>query len=457
MRKCILIFFFALLFTSSVFAAENESVKIAVIDTGISTVSINPKHITEGYNYILQGEDTEDKLGHGTAIAGILVGSQVAGVEGICPEATLVPLVYYSVDDNEKTVKGDTEMVAQAVYDAVDVYNCQVINISSISNTDTASLREAVSYAESRGVLVVSCARNGSYEDSSTSYYPAAYDTVLCVGSVNLDGSVSSFSQRNDTVDLLAPGEGFRVVTIRGTKIRADGTSYAAAFASGAAAKLLNEYPNLTPAEIRRILCGSATDICSAGYDTDSGWGVLNLDTARHWAEQGIQFRDVPEGQWYFDTVRKSTEVGLFGGVSQTQFLPNTPMTRSMLWMVLFRLDDNTVGANQAFWYTDAQLWTVKYALSDGTDPDGLITREQMTASLYRYAGYKGYNVSARTDLSRFTDASTVSNYAYDAMAWSNADGLVSGTSVSTLTPKGSATRAQVATILVRFYDNIME
>ncbi len=269
----------ALSTSTAAFAQDTPNpVRIAVIDTGISTVAIDSSRIIEGYNYIRPVDGTEDKIGHGTAIAGILVGSEAAEAEGICPNAVLVPLVYATKDEMGKTIKGDTSMVAQAIYDAVDVYTCDIINISSGSTSDSKSLRNAAAYAEEKGVLVVSSAGNSNLYRPQDVYYPGAYDTVLCVGSANSDGAVSPFSQRGNMIDILAPGSNLQVVSIRAKKIRAFGTSYSTAYVTAAAAKLLEQNPGLTPAELRKILCSLARDIEEPGFDPDSGWGILLWD-----------------------------------------------------------------------------------------------------------------------------------------------------------------------------------
>ena len=119
MKKLFLTLVAALLLTSAAYAAEvSDPVKIAVIDTGISTAAIENDRIAEGYNYVCPGDGTEDKIGHGTAVAGLIVGSPALNVEGVCPEAVLVPLVYSSMNEVGTAVKGDTAMVAQCVYDA---------------------------------------------------------------------------------------------------------------------------------------------------------------------------------------------------------------------------------------------------------------------------------------------------------------------------------------------------
>lgn len=179
-------------------------------------------------------------------------------------------------------------------------------------------------------------------------------------------------------------------------------------------------------------------------------------------------FVDVADSDWYADAVQYVFANGLMAGTSDTTFSPNATTTRAMIVTILYRLEGTpAVTGTTAFtdvaagqYYADAVAWAAQNGIVSGTSattfsPDGVITREQMAAILYRYAQYKGYDVTAKADLSVFTDAAQVSTYATDAMAWANASGLISGTSATTLSPAGSATRAQVATILMRFCENI--
>lgn len=179
-------------------------------------------------------------------------------------------------------------------------------------------------------------------------------------------------------------------------------------------------------------------------------------------------FVDVADSDWYADAVQYVFANGLMAGTSDTTFSPNATTTRAMIVTILYRLEGTpAVTGTTAFtdvaagqYYADAVVWAAQNGIVSGTSattfsPDGVITREQMAAILYRYAQHKGYDVTAKADLSMFTDAAQVSTYATDAMAWANASGLISGTSATTLSPAGSATRAQVATILMRFCENI--
>lgn len=274
-RWLLTILILAMLIPGAVYAAEPESVRVAIIDTGISTAAVDPARIADGFNYIRPGDDLEDKLGHGTAVSAIIVGSEPARIAGICPTATLVPLVYATKDEEGSQIRGNTGMVAQAIYDAIDIYHCDIINISSGSTGGSHRLKEAVEYAEAKGVLVVSCAGNGQETNPGAVYYPGGYDSVICVGAANGDGKIASFSQKNDTVDLLALGTDLRLASVKGSRIRGEGTSFATAIVTGAAAQIWTEHPELTMDEVRQILLKSSRTV--------GGWKVFDLEAALAW------------------------------------------------------------------------------------------------------------------------------------------------------------------------------
>ncbi len=453
MKRCIVAAAVSLCLLSplglTAYAAQSEPVRVAIIDTGISTIAISPTQVAEGYNYICPEEGTEDKLGHGTAIAGLIAGSESAGLPGACPETLLVPLVYTTKDSAGDTVKGSADTVAQAIYDAVDRYRCQIINISSGAVNGADSLRQAVAYAEECGVLVVSCAGNAGADKPS---FPGGYGSVLCVGSANRAlTDPADFSSRGEALDLLAPGERLRAPTIAGRAVYCTGTSFSTAIVSAAAARLLAQNTELTPAQLRRILCGSAAEVGEVGFQTDSGWGLLQMDAALEWAAQGRRFRDVTAEQWYFEVVRSISDRGLLGGVSETDFCPDLPLTRAMMWTVLSRLEGvSPVGGER--WYSAAQTWSTAQGLTDGTAPEEKITREQLVTILYRYAVSKGM-AAAKTgekNLSDYPDAGSIQPYAVQAMNWAVSTGLLGGAD-GKLLPQGSATRAQAAAILQRY------
>ena len=164
----------------------------------------------------------------------------------------------------------------------------------------------------------------------------------------------------------------------------------------------------------------------------------------------GASFTDVPAGSWYEDAVNYVSEKGLMNGTSKNSFSPNATTTRGMIVTILARVEG--VNTNGTPWYAAGQKWAMDNGISDGTNMIGEVTREQLAAILYRYAKQKGYDVSKSAALTAFSDADKVSGYAAEAMQWAVAEGLLQGSN-GKLNPQGSATRAQVATILMRFME----
>ena len=180
-----------------------------------------------------------------------------------------------------------------------------------------------------------------------------------------------------------------------------------------------------------------------------------------------LPFHDVTEGDWFYDAVRYAYENGLMDGVGEGLFAPNSETTRAQLVTILYRLAGQpAVSGDLPFtdveagtWYTDAVAWAAENGIVNGTTdatfaPGEDITREQLVTILYRYAESKGYDVSASADLSGYPDAGQVQDYAQPAMAWAVAEGIVEGVD-GTLNPAGNASRAQIATILMRFCEGV--
>lgn len=181
-------------------------------------------------------------------------------------------------------------------------------------------------------------------------------------------------------------------------------------------------------------------------------------------------FTDV-SGHWAQDAIASAVdELGLFAGMDTNTFAPNDTMTRAMFTAVLYRMDINAQASSctnaftdvpESAYYANAVTWVVDNRIAAGAstttfEPNKAITREQMAAILYRYAQFKGYSiVVGGVSLSKYTDADQISAYATDAMQWANNAGLITGKTDTTLEPTGNATRAEVATILLRFCENI--
>ena len=160
-------------------------------------------------------------------------------------------------------------------------------------------------------------------------------------------------------------------------------------------------------------------------------------------------FVDVKPGDWHYDYIAYVYENGLMNGVSATTFEPNANMTRAMVWTILARIDGETITG--ADWAADARAWAMANGVSDGTDPNGLVTREQFVTMLWRFAG----EPTSTYSLAKFTDNASVSDWAETAMAWAVENGIITGVTDTTIVPQGTATRAQCAAMLMRFVENV--
>ena len=181
-----------------------------------------------------------------------------------------------------------------------------------------------------------------------------------------------------------------------------------------------------------------------------------------------LPFVDFDGGDWFYDSVYYVYANGLMDGVSETQFAPNSNLTRGMVVTILYRLEgEPRVTGSSGFtdvasgaWYADPVTWAAANGIVNGVSdtefaPNTDITREQLAAILFRYAEYKGYDVSGRDSLTGYTDRGSISAYALDAMRWAVDEGLITGMTATTIEPQGTATRAQCAAMLMRFIENV--
>lgn len=212
---------------------------------------------------------------------------------------------------------------------------------------------------------------------------------------------------------------------------------------------------------------------CTTAYDFDTKV-TKSFTLYAKWAEKEIipiewknPFTDVKERDWFYENVRYVYENKLFAGVSDTEFAPNTEMTRAMLVTVLYRAEgEPAITRNIPFadidmneYYANAVIWAAANGIVNGYDentfaPNDNITREQIAAIMERYADFKGADTTQTGDLSQFTDEADISDWARDNVSWAVGAGLISGKGDGILDPLGNATRAEVAAILQRFLEN---
>ena len=179
------------------------------------------------------------------------------------------------------------------------------------------------------------------------------------------------------------------------------------------------------------------------------------------------RFTDVPADQWYFGSVKYVFEHGIMEGMSPTIFSPNSNLTRAQVVQILYNLEGKPEASKASTftdlveeWYKPAIAWAestgVVQGYGDGTfRPGNAVTREEFARMMYNYAAYKGYDLTAKGDLSRFPDGDKVDLWAQPAMTWANGCGLINGHDDGTLEPKGTTTRGQAAAVLMRFHQNV--
>ncbi len=180
-----------------------------------------------------------------------------------------------------------------------------------------------------------------------------------------------------------------------------------------------------------------------------------------------LVFDDVLTTAWYYDSVMNVYELGIMGGMSETSFGPTQTTTKAMMMAMLHRIDGNQeVNFDTGFsdiqegaWYTSSINWAVASGVYEGFpasstfEPNENITREQLALIMYNYANYSGQDTSKAGNISEFTDANDISSWTKDAIVWAVGAGIVNGKGNGNLDPTGTATRAEIATIMTRFLE----
>lgn len=309
----------------------------------------------------------------------------------------------------------------------------------------------------------------------------AALQVKFRSGTVTLDArALAALDLRKDVAVSLASG-----ASLNAAQQRALGSQAAAATLANASVLVDGAAASCPAGSVRAAVAVNAADdltawsladdgsISAVGGAYDAGQQTYAFDVVNGvTAIARFPFTDVVAGTWYYGAAAYACNNGLFAGMTPTTFAPNATMTRAMLVSVLWRLagepapkaPNTFVDVPDGAWYTDAVTWAAENGVVSGIggsrfDPSGFVTREQTAEILYNYAHSKGYDVSARADLTAFPDAGSVSGWAEEALSWANAAGLINGTvrdGQTILDPQGSASRAQVAMILMNYVEHVV-
>ncbi len=309
----------------------------------------------------------------------------------------------------------------------------------------------------------------------------AALQVKFRSGTVTLDArALAALDLHKDVAVSLASG-----ASLNAAQQRALGSQAAAATLANASVLVDGAAASCPAGSVRAAVAVNAADdltawsladdgsISAVGGAYDAGQQTYAFDMVNGvTAIARFPFTDVVAGTWYYGAAAYAYNNGLFAGMTPTTFAPNATMTRAMLVSVLWRLagepapkaPNTFVDVPDGAWYTDAVTWAAENGVVSGIggsrfDPSGFVTREQTAEILYNYAHSKGYDVSARADLTAFPDAGSVSGWAEEALSWANAAGLINGTvrdGQTILDPQGSASRAQVAMILMNYVEHVV-
>lgn len=309
----------------------------------------------------------------------------------------------------------------------------------------------------------------------------AALQVKFRSGTVTLDArALAALDLHKDVAVSLASG-----ASLNAAQQRALGSQAAAATLANASVLVDGAAASCPAGSVRAAVSVNAADdltawsladdgsISAVGGAYDAGQQTYAFDVVNGvTAIARFPFTDVVAGTWYYGAAAYAYNNGLFAGMTPTTFAPNATMTRAMLVSVLWRLagapapkaPNTFVDVPDGAWYTDAVTWAAENGVVSGIggsrfDPSGFVTREQTAEILYNYAHSKGYDVSARADLTAFPDAGSVSGWAEEALSWANAAGLINGTvrdGRTILDPQGSASRAQVAMILMNYVEHVV-
>lgn len=387
-------------------------------------------------------------------------------LEGSNAQVRLLPVTGSSAATTQAYVQGDTATVFLTSRQLRAATGAQSGVAVTVDATDPAV-----------GTVVLAGRSIANARDAGA----AALQVKFRSGTVTLDArALAALDLHKDVAVSLASG-----ASLNAAQQRALGSQAAAATLANASVLVDGAAASCPAGSVRAAVAVNAADDLTAWSLADDGsisavsgaydagqqtyaFDVVNGVTAI----ARFPFTDVVAGTWYYGAAAYAYNNGLFAGMTPTTFAPNATMTRAMLVSVLWRLagapapkaPNTFVDVPDGAWYTDAVTWAAENGVVSGIggsrfDPSGFVTREQTAEILYNYAHSKGYDVSARADLTAFPDAGSVSGWAEEALSWANAAGLINGTvrdGQTILDPQGSASRAQVAMILMNYVEHVV-
>ena len=438
---------------------------VAVIDTGADCTHplLAGRVSARSYDFANNTADVTDVNSHGTATAGL--------VADLTPDEVDVMVLRVYDDDNLSKPSRVLTALEYALENGATVVNMSLGWPNAIEK-GYSFLNSVLAQAYASGVVVVTAAGNRSQSNpgaNADDVYPANQAAVLTVSGVDRDLAFDGgYSASGASVDLCAPGTSVSVAAPDGGMTTRSGTSFAAPHVAAAAACVQLAQPGVTAARVRQTLYGYAEDLGAPGRDDRYGYGLPVLTQCFHDRLcPGQRFVDMPgAGVWSHDGLDYCIAAGLMSGTSDVTVSPDMTASRAQLVQLLWAAagSPETTGTlpftdvQPGAWYYAAVRWAYRTGLVAGTspttfDPNAAVTRQDLAVILYEQSGRPA---ATGGELAAFPDVSHVAGYAYAALTWAVAQGLVSGVGTASgalLAPRGYASRAQVATILTAYYD----
>ena len=412
----------------------SSNVTVAVVDSGVdSTHPFLNGRVLSGYDLVDDDSTPQDGNSHGTHVSGTIVD---------CTLGLNIRILPVRVLDNEGS--GQFSTVGQGIRYAAD-HSAKVINLS-LGGSHSDYVDSAIAYALSKNVTVVVAAGN---EDENTNYHcPAHIQNCITVAAVDSSKTKANFSNHGNAVDIAAPGVAIKSSVPGGGYQNMSGTSMATPHVAAAAAMLLYENGNQTPAQIEKRLRDAAVDLGATGWDQYYGAGFLNLEKFI-----GISFSDVPTDAYFYKPVRWAIERGITNGTTNTTFSPHEVCTTAQILTFIWRAvgepePASSFGISSDLYYSKAMRWASEQGIRGmyaTNEANSACTRASAMVYLWGLAGKPAAGNNP------FIDVPLGAGYA-SAISWGVGRGVTNGTTENTFSPLTLCTRAQIITFLYRYY-----
>lgn len=426
-----------------------KGVKVGIIDTGVRSTHPDLR-VAGGISFVEGATTYEDDEGHGTHVAGIIGAlDNEIGTVGVAPEAEL-----YAIKALNNAGVGNLSDVMAGIEWAIES-DLDIINLSLTSEQGSLFLERVLKKAYNHGILIIAASGNSQTSLPATTdvLYPARYDSVIAVGSINSYLNKSRFSYFGPSLEFVAPGERIYSTYSQPDYQYSYGTSMAAPYVSGIAALYKQAYPELSQLELRQLMQANAQDLGEPGKDTSFGYGLIQAPTMER------VFADVPSDEWYADEISYLFEKGIVTGYDHKKFLPNNPVTRAeAITMIGRALEyDGTVRATR---YPDVESGHyasgyIEKASEEkiitgypggGFKPNAPIIRGDVAAMLQRAYHYTS------TAKAGFTDVANDKYYAEPIYALLD-NQITDGYPDKSFRPLNNITRAEFSVFLARVLD----